>query len=541
MPRTSLCLALLLALGSLARAQQGTPRPLTPPNLPPAPTLPHAQELPRLAQRAEQGDPRAECAIGLIHLLGRGTKADPPRANEHFLNAALAGDAHAMSWVAFCHARGHGVPYDLQRAKTWALKGAKAGDPFAKARALAWAWEEGGDRLRAAPYYLKAARAGDLRGYLFVAQYLAEGVGFRRDASASARWHERGAKLGYPPCMWQHGLSLLYGPPSSRDERAGFRWIERSHRLGDHRGTLSLARAFWHGVGVEADLTRAVTLFREVVSTPRPPDVAAPAHYELGRAHEEGWGTSRDAGLARKHYRAAAQGEHAKSIFRLAELVRTGRGGAANREQALELYAAAANLGHARSMAWLGYALKEGWVEKRRPTLARKFLIRAAELGDNWSCAVVAFMLRRGEGGPVDVSEARRFLEAASKRGYGPASRELGDGHKDGWLGAVEPLLAERAYRDAIAQSTDVAAMRCLAEVLVRHLAGPAQIAEGLCWLSEADRRGDSVAPLLLGWFQEHGHYGLRRDQAAARRLYLRAKERGNPEADEYLRSLQPR
>lgn len=81
---------------------------------------------------ARSGNADAEELIGVMYALGLGVEADPERAFEWYLRAALKGHPGAQSGVGWYYEVGLGMPApDLVRAYMWYVLSAMGGDPDA--------------------------------------------------------------------------------------------------------------------------------------------------------------------------------------------------------------------------------------------------------------------------------------------------------------------------------------------------------------------------------------------------------------------------
>ena len=77
---------------------------------------------------ADQGDPRAEYALGKHYANGDGVKQDYRAAKDWFLAAAEQGHIRAQGKVAAAFWSGKGAPQDYSKAYFWALLGRAGGD-----------------------------------------------------------------------------------------------------------------------------------------------------------------------------------------------------------------------------------------------------------------------------------------------------------------------------------------------------------------------------------------------------------------------------
>jgi hypothetical protein len=88
-------------------------------------------QLPDLRRLANQGDPRAEYALGKHYANGDGVKQDYRAAKDWFLAAAEQGHIRAQARTAEAFWSGKGVPRDYSKAYYWASLAKAGGDETA--------------------------------------------------------------------------------------------------------------------------------------------------------------------------------------------------------------------------------------------------------------------------------------------------------------------------------------------------------------------------------------------------------------------------
>jgi uncharacterized protein len=78
---------------------------------------------------AEQGDARAQCALGLMYLLGQGVPQDYAQAVAWYRKAAEQGFADGQLFLGGVYENGLGVPQDYVRAHMWFNLAGASGNP----------------------------------------------------------------------------------------------------------------------------------------------------------------------------------------------------------------------------------------------------------------------------------------------------------------------------------------------------------------------------------------------------------------------------
>lgn len=144
---------------------------------------------------------------------------------------------------------------------------------------------------RAFELWLPLARDGDLAAQRNVAHMLRLGRGVKQDLQRARSFYERSAEFGFVTAQTNLAVMLLNGEGGSEDPEAAAVWFDRAARGGHPIAQYHLATLYERGIGVEADTARAL-----------------------------GW------------YALAARGGHQGALNRLADLVPTLPGPAANQQ-----------------------------------------------------------------------------------------------------------------------------------------------------------------------------------------------------------------
>lgn len=122
-------------------------------------------------------------------------------------------------------------------------------------------------------------------------------------------------------------------------------------------------------------------------------------------------------------------------------------------------------------------------------------------------------------------AEQDRLLHLAAERGSADAQQSLGAFYATGdWTGPKDLTAAVRWYRLAAAQG-NAAAQFDLGWMRLAGEGEPADIAEGVRWLEEADRNGHRDAADFLAGCYADGSYGIPRDAGRAARWAERAAQ----------------
>ena len=94
--------------------------------------LSFGQNIAELKQKAEQGDAKAQLALGECYIIGYGIEKDPREAVKWFRKVAEQGNAKAQCNLGWCYDNGKGIEKDFSEAVKWVRKAAEQG--YAKAQ-----------------------------------------------------------------------------------------------------------------------------------------------------------------------------------------------------------------------------------------------------------------------------------------------------------------------------------------------------------------------------------------------------------------------
>ena len=169
--------------------------------------------------------------------------------------------------MGYCYEFGINVKADPKKAVSCYERAAKAGLPAAmlKYGDMIAAGEVDGMGSDDALVWFKKSAAEDCPEALYRLGTLnLRGIGTDKDLELAAELFSRGAQLEHPKSQYELGmLFLMKDGPIARDEHAAFFWFNRAAAKGDSAAQRQLAVCYENGVGCEADLERALVLYRE--------------------------------------------------------------------------------------------------------------------------------------------------------------------------------------------------------------------------------------------------------------------------------------
>ena len=149
---------------------------------------------------------------------------------------------------------------------------------------------------------------------------------------------------------------------------------------------------------------------------------AADAAYAEGDKHYHAIGVPQDYPAAARHFREAAELNHAAAQFTLGWLYRNGWGVPKDHAEAVVWYQKAAAQNHADAQRNMGLAYRYGWgVPVDIPEALRWFRLAAEH---NMAAAQhnIAVLYEEGLGVPKDAAEAQRWYRLAAANGYKKAN-----------------------------------------------------------------------------------------------------------------------
>lgn len=171
-------------------------------------------------RRADEGDARAVCEIGIRCMQDRDTENYRDLARESFQKAAELGEPEGYACL--------GDFYD-------------DGD-------------EGDDLALSAHYYELAAGAGNTRAMYILATFYEAGDGVRKSKKKAYEYYLMGAEAGDSDCQLAAGQCLLDGEGVPRSAKKGYSWVEKSAAQGNGEAYYEMACCCLAGTGVKKDI-----------------------------------------------------------------------------------------------------------------------------------------------------------------------------------------------------------------------------------------------------------------------------------------------
>ena len=159
---------------------------------------------------ADEGDERAQTAVGYMYQFGEGVAQDYAAAAQWYHRAATKGYAEAQSRLGFLYDRGIGVRQDDATAVDW---------------------------------YRRAAEQGYAPAQTNLAAMYDQGRGVPRDHATALRWLRRAADQGYVPAQTHVGVMYIRGPGDlAVDYVQAYMWLTLASQKGDLEARRELAQ-----------------------------------------------------------------------------------------------------------------------------------------------------------------------------------------------------------------------------------------------------------------------------------------------------------
>lgn len=400
-------------------------------------------------KEARIGVREAQYELGLMYAHGQGVEQDMDQAlvwvtkaaerglpaAQYLLASRLQGEAaspalDALWWYFRAAEQGHSRAL-FKLGKLWsgsqpalalAQLQASAAQGLAEAQfacGQAAAREQPPDYRAALAYYRQAAEQNFAPAVSAIGDLYAAGDGVPRDLPTARNWYRRAVGLDWPAA--QMALAALDGveegrTPRNKKARRGSterrrnesRWLKVEER-GDAQARFHLGQMYEQGMGVEADVAHAQSLYRLAARQGH-----AEAQYALARLAQ----AQQDPQALDWYDKAARNGSAAAQCVLGTHLVE-GVGLGRDVLQGLHWYLRAVEQGHAPAKTALHALLQQD-----SAGLALAALRQAAEAGDAACQNLLAQHCAKSVDG--SMTEALRWWQAAAAQGHAPAQCDLG-------------------------------------------------------------------------------------------------------------------
>ncbi|KAF9147285.1 hypothetical protein BG015_011102 [Linnemannia schmuckeri] len=312
---------------------------------------------------AEQGHPRAQYNVGLLHEQGYGdVPQDHAKAYEWFLKSAVQGYVDAQAKVSQAYTKGTGVPKDNIKAMEWAVKAAENGHTEMQYD-MGDAYEKGHgvpqSDSKSFEWYLKSAEQGFAAAQARVAAAFMAGRDVPRDYAKAVEWYFKAADQGLAEAQFALGSIHKQGSQGpSQDKSMAIDWYLKAAKQG-HIEAQSLLRELYCGnMYNSAIFVRSQSKIKEWFIVAADQGVAH-AQFCMGDMYTNGRGVGMDDFKAFGWYLKAAEQGDTKAQDFVARRYEAGIGVTESREKSIEWYARLAKGGDIDAVETLRHMLLE--------------------------------------------------------------------------------------------------------------------------------------------------------------------------------------
>lgn len=224
-------------------------------------------DLEKIIQEANQGDVKAQFALGNIYHKAMGMPVNEAEAAKWYRKAAEQGHADAQNQLGDMFRRGFGVSKDLAEATKWYQKAAEQDN-------------------------VKAQKSlGDLYSY---------NEGVPQDYVEAEKWYREAAEHGDIEAQQIMGDMYYLNKGVPQDDAEAMKWYHKAAEQDSTHAKVALGDMYYNGDGVPQDFAEAIKWYRQVA------DHRVDVQVKLGDMYLKGEGVPKDEAEAEKWYRKAA-------------------------------------------------------------------------------------------------------------------------------------------------------------------------------------------------------------------------------------------
>lgn len=226
---------------------------------------------------AEQGNPKAQYALGTMYAEGSGVSKDYSEAMKWFRKSAEQGDPYGQYGLGRVYADGLGTSKDYSEAAKWFRKSAEQGIPQAQ-YALGAMYADGASLSRdwseAAKWFRKAAEQRDPQAQRALGTLYGSGNGVSQDYAEAMKWYRKAAAQDFADAQWRVGGMYVKGEGVPKDYIEAEKWFRMAASQGDPHGQLWLGRLYSEGWGVNKNISEAAKWYKLAVDQFRQAGIA---------------------------------------------------------------------------------------------------------------------------------------------------------------------------------------------------------------------------------------------------------------------------
>jgi TPR repeat protein len=428
---------------------------------------------------------------------GRGVKADLAAAFDHYTKAALAGSSGGMHRVGAAYLFGNGVREDEGQGVLWLRKSLAAGNIESATllgRCLENGWGVQVDAAEAVRMYRLAHEHDDLEGTYRLADALMDGIAGDPDPASAVPLLQKAAEGQVDDATLDLALMYIDGTAVARDPRRGRDMLVELANRDNARAMWLLSRVLFEGpTGLAKNAGAALDWLRKAAEAG-----FAVAQVGLGDVLVEGKHVAKDEEDALRWYQAAAEGGNAEGMRKLALALLKDGSEFYNHDDGVKWLERSAQAGDAEAKFELACRYYFGIDEDEDPKRAFELAHESFAAGYWPAAGILGRCYRDGDGVSISLEKARDVFAAGVESGNISSHIYLGQMQEWGEGGPVDREAAIKNYK-VVAESTDNdEAMFHLGHCLVNGIGAPADMQDGLKWLSKAAEHGNGGAHLLI-------------------------------------------
>jgi TPR repeat protein len=200
-----------------------------------------------------------------------------------------------------------------------------------------------------------AAEQGSARAQFELGIALQEGDGCETDVAAAIVWFGKAAAQGHTSANINLCLLAIQNPQSCEISPSAIKNLELSAQKGDREAQLNLGLAYFHGILVEKDISRARTWYEKAAQSG-----SAAAQFNMGGLYFEGTDCDKDYVQALHWYSLAADQADELALLQLASMHEKGIALPRDINEAITLYTCAYRRRSIRAAVHLGIIFAKG-------------------------------------------------------------------------------------------------------------------------------------------------------------------------------------
>jgi TPR repeat protein len=185
---------------------------------------------------AKEGDPQAQCYLGVCYQNGQGLEQNYQEAVQWFRRAADQNDPVAQCYLGVCYWMGQGVPQEFGEAAKWLREAAEQNDPAAQFN-LGTLYETGQgvpqNYAEAVKWYREAAERGYPAAQFNLGVFYENGQVVEQNFAEAARWYLAAAKQELADAQCNLGLCYQTGRGVPQSTSTAVQWFIKAAQQGN--------------------------------------------------------------------------------------------------------------------------------------------------------------------------------------------------------------------------------------------------------------------------------------------------------------------